>query len=59
MPTLTGLFERIHPGDKTLAQQVVDDLSKTVTDVEHERRLVMPSGSIKHLHVRAHPSPSS
>src|SRR5260370_14808599 len=54
-PTLTGLFERIHPGDKTLAQQVVDDLSKTVTDFEHEFRLVMPSGAIKHLHVRAHP----
>jgi PAS domain S-box-containing protein len=54
-PTLTGLFERTHPGDKTLAQQVVDDLSKTVTDFEHEFRLVMPSGAIKHLHVRAHP----
>ena len=54
-PTLIGLFERIHPGDKTLAQQVVDDLSKTVTDFEYEFRLVMPSGAIKHLHVRAHP----
>src|SRR5712671_3313726 len=54
-PTLMGLFERILPGDKTLAQQVVDDLSKIVTDFEHECRLVMPSGAIKHLHVRAHP----
>src|SRR6266404_1202361 len=53
-PTLIGLFERILPGDKTLAQQVVDDLSKIVTDFEHECRLVMPSGAIKHLHVRAH-----
>src|SRR5712671_1602522 len=54
-PTLMGLFERILRGDKTLAQQVVDDLSKIVTDFEHECRLVMPSGAIKHLHVRAHP----
>src|SRR6266404_2091987 len=54
-PTLIGLFERILPGEKTLAQQVVDDLSKIVTDFEHECRLVMPSGAIKHLHVRAHP----
>jgi PAS domain S-box-containing protein len=53
-PTLIKVFERI-TGDKTLAQQVVDDLSKTVTDFEHECRLVMPSGAIKHLHVRAHP----
>jgi len=53
-PTLINVFERI-TGDKTLAQQVVDDLSKTVTDFEHECRLVMPSGAIKHLHVRAHP----
>src|SRR5260221_12790869 len=37
-PTLIGLFERILPGDKTLAQQVVDDLSRIVTDFEHECR---------------------
>jgi PAS domain S-box-containing protein len=53
-PTLIEVFERL-TGDKTLAQQVADDLSKTVTDFEHECRLVMPSGTIKHLHVRAHP----
>src|ERR1700730_2658240 len=53
-PTLIKVFERI-TGDKALAQQVVDDLSKTVADFEHECRLVMPSGAIKHLHVRAHP----
>jgi len=54
-PTLTGLFERLFPGDKTLAHQVVDGLSKINTDFEHECRLVMPSGATKYLHVRAHP----
>jgi PAS domain S-box-containing protein len=53
-PTLVKVFERL-TGDKALAQQVADDLSKTVTDFEHECRLVMPSGTVKHLHVRAHP----
>ncbi len=54
MPTLIKVFERL-TGDKTLAQQVADDLSKTVADFEHECRLVMPSGAVKHLHVRDHP----
>ena len=57
-PTLSGVFERL-TGDKALAQEVVDDLSKIVTDFDHECRLVMPSGAVKHLHVRAHPLPNS
>ena len=53
-PTLEKVFQRIHPQDKELAQQVVDDVSATGKDFEHECRLVVPSGATKHLHVRAH-----
>jgi PAS domain S-box-containing protein len=53
-PTLHMVFQRIHPQDKELAQQVVERTSTSGEDYKHECRLVMPSGAIKHLHVRAH-----
>ena len=52
-PTLNMVFQRIHPQDRALAQQVIDGVSRS-TDFEHEYRLIMPSGAIKHIHVRAH-----
>jgi formate hydrogenlyase transcriptional activator len=53
-PTLNSVFQRLHPQDKALAQQVIEAVSTSGTDFEHECRLVMPGGVIKHLHVRAH-----
>ena len=53
-PTLDMMFQRIHPQDKELAQRVVERVSTSGKDFEHECRLVAPSGAIKHLHVRAH-----
>ena len=52
-PTLNMALQRIHPHDRVLAQQVIEGVSRS-TDFEHEYRLVMPSGAIKHIHVRAH-----
>src|SRR5260370_34910184 len=57
-PTLSMLFQRIHPQDRALARQAIDDVSRS-TDFKHEHRLVMPSGAIKHIHVRAHALPDS
>jgi PAS domain S-box-containing protein len=57
-PTLDMVFQRIHPHDRALAQQVIDGVSRS-TDFEHEYRLVMPSGAIKHIHVRGHVLPDS
>jgi PAS domain S-box-containing protein len=48
------VLQRVHPQDRALVQEVIEDVSKSKTDFEHESRLVMPSGAIKHLHVRAH-----
>src|SRR5437899_6842051 len=53
-PTLDMVLERIHPQDKALAQQIVESVSTSGSDFEHECRLLMPSGAIKHLHVRSH-----
>src|SRR5260370_16029542 len=52
------VFQRIHPQDRALAQQVIEGVSRS-TDFEHEYRLVMPSGAIKHIHERAHALPDS
>jgi formate hydrogenlyase transcriptional activator len=46
------VFERIHPHDRVLAQQIIDGVSRS-TDFEHEYRLVMPTGVLKRVHVRS------
>src|SRR5437660_1019253 len=38
-PTLNMVFQRIHPHDRALAQQVIEGVSRS-TDFEHEYRLV-------------------
>jgi formate hydrogenlyase transcriptional activator len=53
-PTVDMLLQRTHPQDRAPVQQVIENGSKSATDFEHEYRLVVPSGAIKHLHVRAH-----
>jgi len=51
-PTLDKVMQRIDPQDRFLAQQVTERVSRTGEDFEHECRLLMPSGTIKHIHVR-------
>jgi PAS domain S-box-containing protein len=53
-PTVSMLLQRTHPQDRALVQQVIENVSKSGTDFEHEYRLVMDSGLMKHVHVRAH-----
>ena len=48
------VVQRIHPQDRHLAQTVIERASKTGEDFEHEYRLLMSNGEIKHIHVRAH-----
>jgi PAS domain S-box-containing protein len=53
-PTVSMLLQRTHPQDRAPVQQVIENVAKSGTDFEHEYRLVVPSGAVKHLHVRAH-----
>jgi PAS domain S-box-containing protein len=53
-PTLDMVLQRVHPDDTALVRQVTENASKTAIDFEHKYRLLMPSGAIKHVHVRAH-----
>jgi formate hydrogenlyase transcriptional activator len=57
-PTLEMVFQRIHPDDRALAQQIIEGVSAS-TDFDHEYRLVMPSGALKHVQVRGRALPDS
>lgn len=52
-PTIHSVIQRVHPHDKALAQQVIDRASETGTDFEHEYRLLLPDGRVKHVHAIA------
>ena len=53
-PTIDSVVQRVHPDDRALAQQVLDRASQTGTDFEHEYRLLMADGRIKHVHAIAY-----
>jgi PAS domain S-box-containing protein len=53
-PTLDMVVKRAHPQDRALARQVIDQASQTGTDFEHEYRLLLPDGRVKHVHAIAH-----
>jgi PAS domain S-box-containing protein len=52
-PTLEMILPRFHPDDKDLVQQTLDRACEAKADFDLEHRLLMPDGSIKHLHISA------
>lgn len=52
-PTLRSIIERTHPEDREAVQRIIDQASREHRDFEHEYRLLMPDGSVKHVHARA------
>ena len=53
-PTIDLVVQRVHPDDRALVQQVIDRASQTGTDFEHEYRLLLADGRVKHVHAIAH-----
>jgi PAS domain S-box-containing protein len=53
-PTVDSVVQRVHPEDRALVQQVVDRASQTGSDFEHEYRLLLSGGRVKHVHAIAH-----
>jgi PAS domain-containing protein len=49
------VLQRVHPDDVALVRRVIERAAKDQQDFDFEHRLMMPDGSIKHLHVVAHP----
>jgi NO-binding membrane sensor protein with MHYT domain/signal transduction histidine kinase len=52
-PTVELVLSRVHPEDAALVKETIERASQDGKDFEHEYRLVMPDGSIKHVHVVA------
>jgi PAS domain S-box-containing protein len=52
--TLDMVFQRIHPDDRARAKQTIDRASSDGKDFDHGYRLLMPDGSVKHVHATAH-----
>jgi PAS domain S-box-containing protein len=53
-PSLDMLVERVHLQDRAFFQQVIERASQTATEFEHEYRLLLPDGRVKHVHAIAH-----
>jgi PAS domain S-box-containing protein len=52
-PSLEMVLRRIHPDDREFVQQTIERASEARADCDCEHRLLMPDGSVKHLHVSA------
>jgi PAS domain S-box-containing protein len=48
------VFQRVHPEDRARVEQTVARASSDGKDFEHGYRLLMPDGSVKHVHATAH-----
>jgi len=53
-PTVELVVQRVRPDDVASVKQTVERASQDGKDFEHEYRLVMPDGAVKHVHVVAH-----
>ena len=50
-PTLEMVLNRVHPEDRPLVHQMLEAAAREGRDLNLEHRLLMPDGSLKHLHV--------
>jgi PAS domain S-box-containing protein len=51
------VVQRIHPDDRARAQRTIDRATRDGKDFNHEYRLLLPDGSVKHVHATAHAVP--
>jgi formate hydrogenlyase transcriptional activator len=53
-PTPDLILQRVHPDDVELLKTVLEKAGQAGSDFDFEHRLLMPDGSIKHIHSLAH-----
>jgi PAS domain S-box-containing protein len=53
-PTVELALQRFHPEDAARVKQTIERAAQDGKDFEYECRLLMPNGSLKHVHVVAH-----
>jgi PAS domain S-box-containing protein len=52
--TINMVVQRTHPDDRAAVRQTVDRAASDGKDFSHEFRLLMPDGSVRHVHAVAH-----
>ncbi len=55
IPTVELVLQRVHPDDVALVKETIERATQDGKNFEHQYRLVMPDGSVKYVHVVAHP----
>jgi PAS domain S-box-containing protein len=50
-PTIELVLQRVHPDDRAMIRQLVDETSSGEKDFDVVHRLLMPDGSVKFVHV--------
>ena len=55
-PTLNILIQRVHPEDRDLVRRTIDIASREGKDFDHEYRLLLPDGAVKHVRALARAS---
>src|SRR5258707_92568 len=53
-PTIDFVRQRVHPEDRPDFLKVIESASAGATQFEHTYRLLLPDGSVKHVHALAH-----
>jgi len=55
VPTTETYWQRIHPEDLDRTRELLLKVAAGNTDYEHDHRIVLPDGSVKHIHAIGHP----
>jgi signal transduction histidine kinase len=53
--TIELVMQRVHPDDRVALRRLIGRASRESMDVDYEHRLLLPDGSVKHVHVIARP----
>jgi PAS domain S-box-containing protein len=53
-PTVELILQRVHPEEAAFVRETIGCASRGGDDLDFEHRLLMPDGSVKHLHIVAH-----
>lgn len=49
------VMQHVHPDDRTTMRDLIEGAARAGTHLDYEHRLQLPDGSVKHVHVIAHP----
>ncbi len=55
VPTAETFWQSIHPADRDRTRELLQQAVAGNSDYEHDLRIVLPDGTIKHIHAVGHP----